>query len=157
MPRAGKVLLKSSCITLYNTIVRPLFDYCAVVWDSCSQGSGSYLDKLNRRAACIIEGRELSTIFGWPHLQARHNYNFLKSILVYRCINGIAPSCVLSEFEYAHQLHSHFTRQCDQLRLRLAKTTKYQGSFRINGNRCACLQFPPLQLKPLKTSINLSP
>ena len=75
-------------------MVRPLFDYCAVVWDSYSQGSGSYSDKLNRRAACINEGRELSTIFGWPHLQAR--CNFLKYILVYKCINEIAPSCVNS-------------------------------------------------------------
>ena len=32
-----------------------------------------------------------------------------------------------------HQLHSHFTRQCDQLRLPLAKTTMYQGSFGINA------------------------
>ena len=33
------------------------------------------------------------------------------------------------------QLHSHFTRKYDQLRLPPAKTTKYQGSFRINGGR----------------------
>ena len=51
----------------YNTMVLPLFNYSAVVWESCGQGSKSYLDKLNRRAACIIEGRadksdELSTI-----------------------------------------------------------------------------------------------
>ena len=116
-------------------MVLPLFDYYAVVWVSCGQGSTYYLEKLNRRAACIIEGRavksdENSTIFGWPHLQARRNVP--KCILVYKCINGIAPY-LLSEFWHAHQLHSHFTRQCDQLRLPLAKTTKYQGSLRING------------------------
>ena len=43
--RARKVLPKSACVTLYNTMVLPLFDYCAVVWDSCGQGSKSYLDK----------------------------------------------------------------------------------------------------------------
>ena len=76
-----------TCITLYNTMVLPLFDYCAVVWDSCGRGSKSYLDKLNRRAACIIEGSavksdELSTIFGWPHLQARRTF---LSLLRSRC------------------------------------------------------------------------
>ena len=116
----------------------PLFDYCAVFWDSCGQGSKSYLDKLNQRAACIIEDRavksdELSTVFGWPHLQAHRN--LLKSVLVHKCINGLAPSYLLSEFRHAHQIHSHFTRQRDQLRLPMAKTTKYQGSFRINGAR----------------------
>ena len=47
-------------------MVVPLFDYSAVVWESCGQGSKSYLDKLNRRAACRIEAHadksgELST------------------------------------------------------------------------------------------------
>ena len=136
--RARKVLPKSACDTLYNTMVLPLFHYCAVVWDNCGQGSKSYLDKLNRRAACIIEGRAvksdaLSTGFGWPHLQACRN--FLKSVLVYKGVNDITPSYLLSEVRYAHQIHSHFTKQRDQLRLPLANTTKYQGSFRINGAR----------------------
>ena len=136
-------------------MVLPLFDYC--VWVSCGQGSTSYLDKLNRRAAWIIEGcavesDERSTIFGWSHLQARRNVP--KCILVYKCINGIAPSYLLSEIWHAHQLHSHFTRQCDQLRLSLAKTTKYQGSLRING--ASTYNSLPSR-EPLKTSININP
>ena len=40
-----------------------------VVWKSCDRGSKSYLDKLNRHAACIIEGCAVrsdkqSTVFG---------------------------------------------------------------------------------------------
>ena len=63
---ARKVLAKSTCITLYNTIVLPLFDYFGGIF---GQGSKPYLDKLNCRAACIIEGHTvksdaLSTIFG---------------------------------------------------------------------------------------------
>ena len=42
--RAREVLPKSSCRTLYNTMVLSLFDYCAVVSDSCGLGSKSYLD-----------------------------------------------------------------------------------------------------------------
>ena len=42
---------------------------------SCRQGSKSYLNKLNRRSAFIIDSRaveseELSTVFGWRNLQA---------------------------------------------------------------------------------------
>ena len=64
-------------------------------------GSKDYLDKLNRRAACIIEGRsigaeELKSTLGWPSLQARRNY--LKCLLVHKCLHGIAPSHLLSEF-----------------------------------------------------------
>ena len=58
--------------------------------DSCRQGSKSYLNKLNRRSAFIFESRaveseELSTVFGWPHLQALFNF------LVYQC-NGTSLS-----------------------------------------------------------------
>ena len=64
------------CVERYKAIVLPLFDYCSPVWDSFGAGSKDYVDKLNRRAACIIEGRsigteELKSTLGWPNLQAR--------------------------------------------------------------------------------------
>ena len=123
---------------LYNTLVLPLFDYFSPVWDSCGVGSKAYLDKLNRRAACTIEGQsigaeELKSTLGWPSLQARRNY--LKCVLVHKCLHGIAPSYLLSEFRHAHLFHGYNTRSRDLLRLPFAKTTKYQGSFRINGAR----------------------
>ena len=74
--RARKVLPKPTCQMLYNTLVLLLFDYCSPVWGSCGVRSKAYLDKLNRHAACIIEGRsigaeELKSTLGWPSLQAR--------------------------------------------------------------------------------------
>jgi len=93
--RAHKVLLKPTLQMLYNTLVLPLFDHCSPVWDSCGIGSKAYLEKLNRRAACIIEGRsigvmELKSTLGWPSLQARRNY--LKCVLVHNCLY-----CIYSE------------------------------------------------------------
>ena len=57
--RAREVLPKPTCQMLYNTLVLPLFDFCSPVWDSCGVGSKGYLYKLNRSAACIIEGRSI--------------------------------------------------------------------------------------------------
>ena len=136
--RARKVLPKPTCQMLYNTLVLPLFDYCSPVWDSCGVGSKAYLDKLNRRAACIIEGRsigaeELKSTLGWPSLQARRNY--VECVLVPKCLHGIAPSYLLTEFRHAHFFHGYNTKSRDLLRPPFAKTTKYQGSFRINGAR----------------------
>ena len=101
-------------------------------------GRKAYLDKLIRRAACIIGDRsigaeELKSTLGWPSLQARRNY--LKCVLVHKCLHGIAPSYLLSEFRHAHLFHGYNTRSRDLLRPPFAKTTKYQGSFRINGAR----------------------
>ena len=42
--RARKVIPKEACITLFNAMVLPLFDYCCVVWDGCNQGNMNYLD-----------------------------------------------------------------------------------------------------------------
>ena len=33
--RARKVIPRESCITLYNAMILSIFDYCAVIWDSC--------------------------------------------------------------------------------------------------------------------------
>ena len=103
---------------LYNTLVLPLFDYCSPVWDSCEVGSKAYLDKLNRRAACIIEGRyigaeELKSTLGWSSLQARINY--LKCVLDHKCLHGIMPSYLLSEFRHAHLFRVYNTTRRDFL------------------------------------------
>ena len=137
MLRQGhKVLPKATCVMLYNTIVLLLFDYCSSVWDSCGSGSKVYLDKLNRCAACIIEGRtisadDLKSTLSWPSLQAYREY--LKCVLIFKCLHSMAPSYLLSEFKHAHEIHSYNTRQHDLLHPPLGKTSKYQGSFRING------------------------
>ena len=47
----------------------------------------------------------------------------------------MSPDYLLTEFKYAHQVHTYNTRHRDLLRLPLAKTTKYQGSFRYNSAR----------------------
>ena len=123
---------------LCNTLVLPLFDYCSPVWDSFGVGSKAYLDKLNRRVACtcIIEGRsiraeELKSTLSWPSLQACRNY--LKCILVHKCLHWIAPSYLLTGFRHAHLFYGCNTRSHDLPCPPFAKTTKCQGSFRING------------------------
>ena len=88
------------------------------------------------RRMYFIEGRtvgaeELKSTIGWPSLQARRNY--LKCVLVHKCLHG--AFVVLTEFRHAHLFHGYNPRSRDLLRPPFAKTTKYQGSFRINGAR----------------------
>ena len=138
------MLPKSTCLTLYNTLILPLFDYCSFVWDSCGLGDKTHSEKLNRRAACIIECRsvpyeDLRNVLGWPSLVARREY--LKCILVVKSLHNMAPSYLLSNFKQASQIHTYNTRGCDLLRPPRAKTKKYQGSFVINGT-CAFNALP---------------
>ena len=96
-------------VVLYPLSQFCLFDYRSPVWDSCGVGSKAYLDKLNKRVACIIEGRgiraeELKSTLGWSSVKARRKC--LKCVLVHKCLHGIAPSYLLSEFRHAHLFHN---------------------------------------------------
>ena len=76
-------------------MILPVFDYCAVVWDSCGKTDQGYLDKLQRRAASINEGYtvsqpQISRTFGWPTLQYRRDY--LEYMLVFNSLRGLAPA-----------------------------------------------------------------
>ena len=134
--RARKVIPKEACITLFNAMVLPLFDYCCVVWDGCGQGNKIYLDCLLKRAAGIIAGRkatdtDIQQTLKWPSLQCRREYQ--KCIQVYKCINGLAPAYLLDDFHSSEQIHNYSTRNKDLIRLPLAKTTKFQTSFKYNA------------------------
>ena len=125
--RARKVTPKEACITLFNAMVLPLFDYCCVVWDGCSQGNMNYLDRLLKRAAGIIAGRkatdtDMQQTLKWPSLECRREHQ--KFIQVYKCINGLAPAYLLDDFHSSEQIHNYDTRNKDLIRLPLSKTTK---------------------------------
>ena len=79
-------------------MVLPLFDHCAVFWDSCGQGSKSYLDKLNHRAACIIEGHVVNGLMNFlPYLSGPICRRAVTSLNLSFSISG-SPSYQLSEF-----------------------------------------------------------
>ena len=78
--KARKILPKQACVIMYNAMILPLFYYCCVIWDGCGKTNQQYLEKLQRRAAGIIEGHrvnqtDLIHIFSWPSLELRRVYH----------------------------------------------------------------------------------
>ena len=70
---------------------------------------------VQNQARKLIEGRsigavELKSTLGWPSLQARINY--LKCVLVHKCLHGIAPSYLLSELRHAHLITPEVVIYC---------------------------------------------
>ena len=111
--KARKVIPRESCLTLCNAMILPVFHYYAVVWDFCSKADREYLDKLHRCAASIIEGyavsqSQISYTFGWPTLQSRRDY--LKCMLVFKRLHGLAPAYLLNEFSHARDFPVCITR-----------------------------------------------
>ena len=136
LSRTRKIIPKEACITLFNAMVLPLFDYCCCVWDGCGQGNKNYLDRRLKRAVGIIAGRkatdtDIQQTLKWPSLQCRREYH--KCIQIYKCINGLAPAYLLDDFHSSEQSHNYNTRNKGLIRLPLAKTTKFQTSFKYNA------------------------
>ena len=82
--KACKVIPWEACIILYDAMILPLFDYCCAVWGGCGKINLDYLDKLQRRAASIIEGhkvehQDISATFSWPSLENRRKYHTVLS------------------------------------------------------------------------------
>ena len=53
--------------------------------------------------------------------------------MFYMLFHGLASAYLLIEFSHSRDFHSYNTRNRDSLRLPLARTTKYQASFRFRG------------------------
>ena len=109
---------------------------CCCVWDGCGQENRNYLDRLLKRAVGIIAGRkatdtDIQQTLRWPSLQCRREYH--KCIQIYKCINGPAPAYLFDDFHSSEQTHNYNTRNKDLIRLPLAKTTKFQTSFKYNA------------------------
>ena len=116
LQKAHKVIRREACITLCEAMVLPLFDYCSTVWGSCGKMNSDYQEKLNRLPASIIEGRidqvDARFTLHWPLLQPRRKYI---GMLVFKCLNGIAPTYLPHEFHFGSDVHGYNTRQKDHL------------------------------------------
>ena len=77
-------------ISVYNAIILPHFDYCSLVWDTCSN---YLLEKLQNRAARVITGKsyevrsdDILRELNWQPLVERGNDN--KAVFMYKMKNG---------------------------------------------------------------------
>ena len=67
---------KYTLMHVYSALIMPCFDYCSLVWDTCSNYLIENLQKLQNRAARVISGktyetrsREILSDLGWQPLQ----------------------------------------------------------------------------------------
>lgn len=56
----------------------------------------------------VIHADELKSAFDWLSLQAHKDY--IKCVLDYKCLHGMAPLNLLTEFKHANQTDSYDAR-----------------------------------------------
>ena len=57
LKQASQFVPRNTLLTIYNALVKPLFDYCDTVWGNLNKSLTARLQKLQNRAARIITAR----------------------------------------------------------------------------------------------------
>ena len=90
-------------LTNGNFLVQPYFDYCCVVWDNCSKTLADKLQKLQNRAARILNFSSydvdvdvvLASI-DWKKFETQRKIQ--KAVMVHKSLHGLAPDYLRSMF-----------------------------------------------------------
>ena len=87
--RPYPTLKAAKCV--YNCLVQPMFDYTDTVWGGLSIGCSNSLQRLQNRAAHIIQRtattEESFKMLGWVDLETQRKAH--KCILVFKCLNEL--------------------------------------------------------------------
>ena len=84
--------LTSHCAySIYTAYIRPIMDYCDIVWNCCGVGNSTSLERLQRRAAKIVskmgDSDKAMEYLKWPSLETRRENHVNK--LVKRAVPSI--------------------------------------------------------------------
>ena len=117
--------LTSHCAySIYTAYIRPIMDYCDIVWNCCGVGNSTSLERLQRRAAKIVskmgDSDKAMEYLKWPSLETRRENHVNK--LVKRCIKGQCPQFFKNYFTFNRSVHNRTTRQMNKLHLPRVRT-----------------------------------
>ena len=91
-------------LTIYNSLIQLLFDYCDVVRDSLPAAGAGILQKLQNRAARVIthqgydiRSNEIRKTLNWKTLAEMRDIH--KLTMMYKILNNLAPNYLKDHFE----------------------------------------------------------
>ena len=127
--------------TLYFSYIQPHIDYGLTIWGHCANRLILKVQRFQNRCARIVTQKfdyeiRSNTILRelkWLNVSQRRDY--LTCILVFKCLNGLAPSYLSDLLTARSIIHSRSTRQtsANLLHIPFARTNYFQRSFQIYG------------------------
>ena len=109
-------LLRFYLRKVYDSLVKPHFDYCDGVWRNCSKNLSSKLQKLRNRTAHVLtfcnydcSTRELFQNLKWSKLVHQHVVS--KAIMMHSIVNNTAPGYLTLCFVHHYNLTSYNLRE----------------------------------------------
>ena len=83
-----KPLSPDILLTLYKAYITPIYDYCCIVWNSCSNSLSEKLDKVHSKAMCLINQNAHSNGLTTPSLRRK----YFIAVQTYKILNNLSPS-----------------------------------------------------------------
>ena len=126
---------------MYFAFIQPHIGYCLSVYGHTSKSNLNKIQRFQNHAARIvshnydynISGDVIVTNLGWQNVSQRRD--FLTSILLCKCMNGLAPDYLCDSFISVNDVHNRVTRQSvdNVLYIPTARTSYMQKSFQYYG------------------------
>ena len=131
------LISQETAITIYNSLIKPWFDYCDVVWDNLPATLAERLQKLQNRAARVItresyevRSNSICQRLGWINLtQSRIQH---KAITMFKILDNSGPKCLKELFRQRKTLYG--LRQNEyQLQLPKPRTNYMKKTIAYDG------------------------
>ena len=104
LKQARQYVPQDTLLTIYNAVIKPLFDYCDVVWGNLNKNLTARLQKLQNRAARIITRKgydvrsaDIRKELRWDDLETIRKKHL--AIVLYKVVNNKAPGYLVNLFE----------------------------------------------------------
>jgi hypothetical protein len=112
---------------VYITTIQPLFDYCISVWGNASLQNNHEIQRLQNRCARAVKGdfdynssvSAMINTLNWMKFDERFVY--FTCILVFKCLNELAPQRLCEKFHFAIDLQPYVTRYASDGKLNVPK------------------------------------
>ena len=135
-----KHLLDKETLLLINAFVFSKLFYCSTVWSNTSKSNVSKLQRVQNFDARIILGfRKFDHIsqgiksLKWLPVKERLYLN--DAIMMYKCINKLAPDYLADKFVQRSHIHNRNTRSRNQLDIPRCRISTGQRSFVYRGTQ----------------------
>ena len=129
---------KYSLMHVYNALIMAYFDYCSLVWDTCSNYLIENLQKLQNRAARVISGktyeirsREILSDLGWQPLEKR--MKFKKAAFMYNIKHNNLSKPMKDMFEISNNEFHNLRSNAVDFHIPKPKTNFMKKSISYSG------------------------
>ena len=139
--RLRPILPQSALLTIYITSIQSVLDYCLTIYGNSSKSNRNKIQHIQNRAVrAVVVNFDFNTsvsgiISSLKLMRIEQRFNYFISILMYKCLNNMAPNYLSEMFIYLDQHQQYVTRNVSDALLLKPKcnSTAFQRSFQYTG------------------------